>query len=316
MAVYELYGRGLVSDMALPELPIASTPARPGLEFSRRLPAPAEGPWFVIWYRPDGGAWVRACRTRDGYRLQYCNCAEFHLDPVRRAITGDAIDCSEEMFRHFLIDQVVPLMLSVESPVLHASAVGLDDASLVAFSGPGGSGKSTLVMALARLGHAPGSDDGLFLQTDGYQITAVPAYPGVRLWPDSERAVAAGLAGSGRTEPVAKQRFSRGLRFARREGALTQLYVLDAAPAPTIRFERLSPRDTVVEMVRETYRLALDDRHALARELDVLAVIATRLPCWRLSFPRDLDRCCTLAAAVGEHIRAHAPRAAHSSAEQ
>jgi len=310
MPRYELYGRAFESDMPLPELAEAGTPAEPGLSFERRMPPPIEsGRWFVIWRRPDGDPWVQVSRTAGGHRIQYCKCAEFHFETDARRLSGETIDCSEGMFRHFLIDQVVPLVMSLDAPVLHASSVAIDGNRLAAFSGPGGSGKSTLATALARRGHAIGADDALMVVAAGARVRAVPAYPGIRLWNDSERAVAADLAGTGRTEPVNKQRFSSGLRFLRGESILTHLYVLDPAPAPAIAFTRLSPRDTAIELVRETYRLALDDRGALAREFDALTDVAARLACWRLSFPRDLDRSAALAADVEAHVRASGDRA-------
>jgi hypothetical protein len=252
---------------------------------------------------------VLATPTAGGYLIEYRRCAEFFVSATPGLVRGDTIDCSEEMFRHFLIDQVVPLALSLDAIVLHASSVALDDRRLVAFTGPGGAGKSTLATALARRGHAIGSDDGLLIDGRGTDVVAVPAYPGVRLWNDSEAAVAAGLSGAGRPEPIAKQRFSGGLRFAG-PGTLARLYVLDPIPARAVGFERLTPRDAVVELVRQTYRLALDDRDAMAREFDALAEIAARVRCWRLSFPRRLDGWRALAAEVEAHIRTASPAAA------
>jgi hypothetical protein len=303
MPVYELYGRALDSDMAFPELRQASPSTAPGYRFTRGLPPPHQGEWFVIWWRPDGDPWVRASKTPRGYRIQYCNCAEFDVDAVQRVIAGETIDCSEEMFRHFLVDQVAALAWSLESTVLHASSVAIDGRALVAFAGPGGAGKSTLATALARHGHAIASDDALQVRVTDAGVRAVPAYPGVRLWNDSEAEVAAGLAGDGRPEAVAKQRFNRGLPFSG-EGTLVRLYVLDPAPASATRFERLTGRDAVVELVRQTYRLALDDRQALAREFAALAEVAARVGCWRLSYPRDLAGWRGLAADVEAHIRA------------
>jgi hypothetical protein len=301
--MYEIFGRSIASGMPLPELPQASG-AGPAWRFERRCPPPAAParPWFVVWRRPDGDPWLRACRTAAGYRLEYRNCAVFDVDLEQRTMAGDTIACAEEMFRHFLLDQVVPLVMSLETPVLHASTVVIDG-RLVAFAGPGGAGKSTIATALARRGHAIGGDDALLVTARERSASAVPAYPGVRLWADSERAVAAGLTGWGRTEPSAKQRFTSGLPFARGESVLTDVYVIDRAAAGSIGFARLSPRDAVVELLRETYRLALDDRAAMARELDALTAIASRLACWRLSFPRRLEAWPVLAAAVEAHSR-------------
>jgi hypothetical protein len=273
----------------------------PALAFEQRMPEPPPSGWFTIWHRPDGPPWVRAARTERGYHVQYCNCAEFALDLERRAIRGAAIDCSPQMFRHFLVDQVVPMMLSVDGVVLHASAVEIDGA-LVAFAGPGGSGKSTLALMLARRGHAVVSDDGLLLVRGQNASTAVPAYEGVRLWPDTETALAGGLHGSGRPQPEAKQRFRDGLPFAG-AGVLTQLFAIDPAPSAAVTFTRLSPRDAAVELVKQAFRLALDDPSSLARQLDAIVAAAPGITAWRLSFPRTFAAAPSLAAAIESRVR-------------
>jgi len=302
MPRYELFGRELDSDMPLPELPAAAAGVPVRLSFERIRPAPHDGGWFAIWRRPDGAPAVRACRTPSGYRIEYSGCAEFDVSPRRGLVQGDTIECPEELFRHFLLDQVMPLAMTLETPVLHASSLAIDG-RFVAFSGCGGAGKSTLAIALARRGHALGGDDALRVDARDAGVDAVAAYPGVRLWEDSERAVAADLAGSGRTERIAKQRFSSGLRVVRGARALTRVYVLDPASAGAIAFERLSPRDAAIELLSATYRLALDDRAAIAREFDTLTSVASRVECWRLRFPRRLDAWPALAADVEAHVR-------------
>jgi len=305
VAGYGIYGRVLHSELPLPELsPLGAAGARfAPMCFDHRLPIPPDAGWFTIWHRPDGLPWVRAARTASGYHVQYCRCAEFALDLQRRTIRGAAIDCSPDMFRHFLVDQVVPMMLSVDAVVLHASAVEVDGA-LVAFAGPGGSGKSTLALALARRGHEVASDDGLLLVTGRNGTTAVPAYAGIRLWPDTEAALADGLRGSGRPHSRAKRRFREGLSFAA-AGAMTQLFVIDPAPSAAVTFTRLSPRDAAVELIKQAFRLALDDSRSLARQLDAIVGAAADIAAWRLSFPRAFAAAPSVAAAVESHVRAH-----------
>lgn len=303
MPGYGIYGRVLHSELELPELspPDAGRSRFPPLRFEHRLPAPPSRGWFTIWNRPDGLPWVRAAQTSVGYHVQYCNCAEFTLDFGRGAIAGEAIDCADDMFGHFLVDQVVPLMLSVDHLVLHASAVAVDG-RLAAFVGPGGSGKSTTALALAQLGHAIASDDGLLLLQRGQEILGVPAYAGLRLWPDSESALAPELQGSGRRGARAKQRFRDGLVFA---GAarLRHLYLLAPGGASSVSFERLTSRDTAVTMIQQSFRLALDDKDALARQLDLVASAAPQLSAWRVAFPRALDGALGFASRLVEHVR-------------
>jgi hypothetical protein len=308
MPVYEIYGRELHTDLALPELspPDGCVRFAP-LRFEHRLPLAPPGGWFTIWYRPDGLPWVRAARTAHGYHVQYRKCADFSLDLRTGVIAGAAIDCADDMFRHFLVDQIVPMMLSVGDVVLHASAVSIDGA-VAAFAGPGGSGKSTIAMALSRLGHAIVSDDGVLLARTGEHLTAIPAYSGIRLWPDSEAALVTALHGARRRQAHAKRRFREGVAFGR-AAALTHLYVLAPGASASVAFEPLTARDAAVEMVRQCFRLALDDREALARQLDALAAAAPSLSAWRLSYPRALAGAAARAGEIAAHVRASHPAA-------
>lgn len=303
MAVYTIYGRALQSDMPLPEL----APARSGAEgegasdivFTRgRIPEPA-GRWFDIWPVPDGRAWVRGIHVADGYVIRYEDRADFLVDPVRRTITCDDdtdSGCPDEMMRHFLLDQVVPLMLSLDAPVLHASSVVVDGA-MAAFIGPGGAGKSTLAVALGRLGHPVGSDDGLMLTPTAGAVLGTPAYAGARLCADS-----ASVVGGRPAAGAAKIRMREGLPFFSGTAPLTRIYVVDPRPSSDIAFHELSPRESVMALVEQAYRLALDDRNALVRQFDDLAGTARRVGAWRLTFPRVLDGWRALSTAVAGHF--------------
>jgi hypothetical protein len=298
--VYEIYGRGLRSSMPLPELsPIA---AEPQLTFTRARLDDPEGEWFEIWPEPDGRPWIRAMRLSSGYAVQYVNLAEFHIDRDGRDIVCDtAPECSDDMVRHFLLDQIVPLALSLHSPVLHASCV-LVNGEMAAFVGPGGAGKSTLAFALGRAGHPIGSDDGLLLRLEASRVLGTPAYPGARLWRDSAQALAAGPPLNPGARQATKLRFREGLPFFMHTAPLTRLYVVDPQPAADARFEPLSRRTALMEVVQQAYRLALDDRASLARQFDVLARTVMHVPAWRVSFPRALDAWQPLAGAVALHI--------------
>lgn len=318
MAVYTIYGRRLHSDMPLPELePARPTAERDGgsaLFFMRgRIPEP-DGTWFDIWPVPDGRSWVRGIKVTSGYIVRYEDRADFLVDPDRRAITCDDdtdSGCPDDMMRHFLLDQVVPLMLSLDAPVLHASSV-LIGGAMAAFIGPGGTGKSTLAAALGRLGHPVGSDDGLLLARRAGGVLGIPAYAGARLCADSASAVGAGPAAV--NAPVAaKIRVRDGLPFFTGAAPLVRLYVVDPRPAAAIGFHALTARAAVMALVEQAYRLALDDRAALVRQFDDLADAALGIGAWRLSFPRALDGWRALAGAVAEHCHPASAAAANGN---
>jgi hypothetical protein len=302
MPVHTVYGRRLESDEPLPELAVATGG---GDFFFRRGRLTPDGErWFEIWPQPDGRPWIRGMKVASGYRVRYEARGDFLLDLAARTITFDETPgpCPPEMMRHFLLDQVIPLMLSLEAPVLHASSV-VGDGGMTAFIGPGGAGKSTLAVALARRGHAIGSDDGLLLRRDGDRWVGVPAYAGARLWRDSAEAVAAESMPAVVTR---KLRVHAGLPFLPGPSPLTRVYVLDPSPAASIHVEPLTARATLMALVQQAYRLALDDREALAVQFDILADVVAAVRAWRVSFPRGLAGVPALADAVEDHLDAAA----------
>ena len=72
--------------------------------------------------------------------------------------------------------------------VLHASAVSMNGRA-VAFTGPSGRGKSTLVAALARAGYPLVADDLTVIDFNGQTPLVKPGFPRVKLWPDSAAAL-------------------------------------------------------------------------------------------------------------------------------
>jgi hypothetical protein len=300
VATYALYGLAVTSDVPFPELAAGSPPAALTIE-AATVTAPPSPAWFDIWPHSDGRSWVRACPTASGYQVHHGDRAAFDVDRTRRRIAYDAPTCDAALLRHFLIDQVVPLALSLDALILHASSVAAPGGTL-AFVGPGGAGKSTLALALARAGWPMVSDDGLLLRLQGASVTATPGYRGVRLWRDSAAALAANARESIAGAAGNKHCYREPAAFTDDVPPLARIYAVDPRPAGAVAIERLSGADAVIAIVRQTYRLALDDREALGAELDAIVALTRRVPVWRLSFPRALGDLASLAAAIAPRL--------------
>jgi hypothetical protein len=296
VARYHLYGFTVASDLPLPELLPSS--ARAQITIHRGAVTVGGDGWFDIWPHSDGASSVRACRTAGGYRIRHGERAAFEVDRQRR-IAYDAPQCEAALLRHFLIDQVVPLMLSLDGLILHASSVAFAE-GISAFVGPGGAGKSTLALALARAGHPMVSDDGLALRADGARFTATAAYPGIRLWDDSASALDAGPSIAGAA--ANKSCYRDPVALAAAAGQLCRVYAIDPCPSPDVSFTPVRGSAAAIEIVRQTYRLALDDRQALASQLDAIVALTRAVPVWRLAFPRALDGLAALAGRVAAHV--------------
>ena len=299
MNVYRAYGVAFRSCLDLPELdPCAADPEFTILE--RPLP-PLPDAWVDYW-EPGGPApWIRL-QWYDGYRIRYQDQVDFHVSPRDRTITVDVLDCPPAALRHFLLDQVMPLMLSMHALVLHASASVIDGRT-VAFTGHCGVGKSTLAAILARRGHPVLSDDALLLRPSGTTLEAVPSYPGLRLWPG----IMAAMSRGAETLPVdsasAKRRLKGDLGFHGCPAPLGGVYMVAPEPSADVVFRPLSARDTAMLFIEHGFRIEQREGTALTREMDTACDAARRVPAWRLSYPREEAQWDLVARLIAAHVR-------------
>src|SRR5215471_18134727 len=186
MPSYNICNIALESDLNLPELEAAKTHT-PGIRFLMSRTALRDD-WdcerLHTWTLPDGTPWLEIGRQARGYLLRFEELVDFVVSRDARKIVCYAdSDIPSETVRHLLLDQVLPLVLSSQGQlVVHGSAV-LTPTGTIAFVGDSGSGKSTLASSFIEEGMAILTDDCLLLEENEGCLTAVPSYPGVRLWP-------------------------------------------------------------------------------------------------------------------------------------
>ena len=197
--------------------------------------------------------------------------ADFFVDDNGQEIIGAAQPgTSTDTLRHLLLDQVFPLVLNLRGrDALHATAV-VTPHGVCAFTGETGTGKSTLAASFAQAGYPVLSDDCLVIEEHDGRLSAVPAYPGVRLWDDTSAAL--GPETEARS-PVAhytdKQRVvwqAHVATFPTRSLPLHRIYLLtretDETPA-TIglapRIDSYSQRPAFMALLEQTFRLDVTD---------------------------------------------------------
>jgi hypothetical protein len=300
VSTYRLYDFAIDSDLELPELDPAGGPARFRVRLGSLPPAPDS--WISLWPPDPGGPWIRVQRLAGGYRIRYEDQVEFDFSAARQEITVEVLDCPPETLRHFLLDQVLPQIVSLDAPILHASAV-IVDGHVVAFAGRGGVGKSTLAAMLEQAGHSIASDDGLLVRRVGAGLVGVPSYSGLRLWPPMIEA----LAPAGSTEPVSfaskKRRVRGALRFDVNAAPLDVLYAVSAAPAEETAFTPLSARDTAMLFVEHRIRLEQWQGASLRRELEAACDAASRVRAFALAYPRAPAEWPSIARTIVAHVR-------------
>lgn len=303
---YRVCGLTVSSNTPLPELPSAQgerdAEARVRLlvrdSSLSELPRPRR--WIFSDTLDDGRPWLTSAQTDSGYLVRIHELADFLIDPEgREIICYPDPHTSAQTLRHLFIDQVLPLVLNLRGQdALHATSV-LTPAGLCAFTGPSGTGKSTLAAAFQLAGYPVLSDDCLVVREDRERILGTPAYPGVRLWEDTIEALG---HKNGSALPVADYTSKRHLtpsaqtdELFTRPWRLIRIYSLSRlteetkGPVTAPSIEPLSSGTAFVELVSALFRLDLTDRAMLIRQFRLLERILSLVTVRRLLIPNTLS---------------------------
>ncbi len=253
--------------------------------------------WYLRSRPPGGRTWLRCGKIPGGYVLSFAAIADFVIDNSGSQVVccNSSGDVSLETIRHLLVDQVLPLVVNLRGgEALHATAVATRS-GVCAFTGPAGSGKSTLAASFVLSGYPLVCDDCLAL-SEGAAISALPGYPGLRLWDDSIRALG---ASSRNLKQVAhyttKSRWqnSRRADFCSTTRRLARIYLLKRARSSKhsarVLIEDVAPGEALMGLVKTAYRLDITDRAMLTRQFQFLSRIAERVPVKRLIVPNEFS---------------------------
>jgi hypothetical protein len=262
---------------------------------------------FHTWAYPNGVLWTEFHRADGGYLLRFPQLADFQVSADARTVTGVPVpEVPEGTVQHLYLNQVLPLVLSkLGKLVFHASAVEIGG-DAVAFVGESGRGKSTLAASFAVSGCRFLTDDGLVVEPSGEGFQALPSHPSIRLWDDSEAALIPPAAR--RAPPVhytSKARFLADgeLAFCKVPRPLQRVYFLGEGGAERIELHRLSPAETLVEWVKHSFLLDIEEQPRLASHFDQVAALANRPIHYHLDFPRRYDGLAAVRQAILEHAR-------------
>lgn len=311
---YRICDLALTSNIPLPELTPASVP-NADCQFQLLppgSPVPGDFAWFHQWRAAQDSeeegakeAWAHFARTSDGYLLRFPSCGDFLLSADRMQIRCRPLPGIPEVtVRHLLLDQVIPLVLSRrEAVVLHASAV-LTPHGVIAFAGKSGQGKSTLAASFAQQGYALVSDDCLVLRAENGGWTALPSYPGVRLWPSTAGAL---VHENARSADVAhysiKQRISDTdlLPFVNKPASIRRLFFLADDESP-ISLQRISPGQAFVSLIGFTYNLDIGDSAFLRRQFEAVGQLTADVSAYAIRYPRQFASLPAVWETIFDHL--------------
>ena len=197
---YNLYGLNVESDLALPELRSQTAPwdHNPRVKLFLRdafshWPIETGGDESTLIFRSEQNGSTNNPNVRIEYfaaarcyRFLYGDGIGFALDYDGKniwAIWPPQMSLEDAIV--YLLGPVFAFVLRLRGfTSLHASAAVIRG-NAVAFVGPGGAGKSTIAGALARGNYPILGDDVAVLEKISEEYYLRPAYPHLRLWPNS-----------------------------------------------------------------------------------------------------------------------------------
>ncbi len=248
----------------------------------------------------DGGVLFQIERGEGGYRF----CGPRHgtaiVSPQASRICGSLGEGGVGDWQRFLIAQVLPFTAVLRGlEVFHASAVAVDGQA-IAFLGPSGAGKTSIAMALCRLGATFLADDVLAVERDGGRLLGHPGAPVAGLAGDeAERLRRLRSLDSGTVLATDPREAVVRVTPQRSPVPLTTIFVLDRRPGGPSE-PRFEPVPESQVLLSATFNLLLLEGPRLEALLDVCSLAAGGMV-ERVMVDSEVDAS-SVAEAVAERI--------------
>ena len=255
----------------------------------RQLPVDAGA--FHESMLPDGTLWTSFYRIGRDYLLRFPDLADFVVSASGTEVTAyPAPGISRPTVEHLHLNQVVPLALSRRwKLVLHASAVAIEDFAVV-FLGISGRGKSTLAASFSTSGYRFLTDDGLLVDKGEEGYIVHPGHASIRLWNDSREALVPDSTQAAPPldyTPKTRLLADGEVAFCDTSLPLRCMYLLGEGNAVVVA--PLSGRDAMIELVRHSFLLDIDEREMLSHQFAQLSALVDVPMFFRLDYPRRYE---------------------------
>jgi hypothetical protein len=294
-------------DGELGEIELRVAPASYFSDISRGMRLQQDSGSFYQYARlPDGSSYVR-----------WEEVGEFLISANGRRISARQFDETHgESFQVYLLGQALSFALVKQGfEPLHATTVVINGEAAVLL-GESGFGKSSLAASFIEAGHRMLTDDLLILQRFRGKFLAYPGPPRIKLFPKSARrflrTAAIGVAMNSWTKKLV-------LPLDRTQSSaipvpVKAIYTL-AGPRQVCRNQQirvtvLSPRESFMELVKNTFNYRIVNPDRLQRQFEETAEVVSTAPVKRISYPRVLAHIPAVRDAILADLRAINERAA------
>lgn len=297
--LYRIFGLSVASDQPVPGLAACETSGLPDVQLRfhghpSRLQdlEPTGAPLYVSAARDASGVPALIVTRLAGgeyFRLQYRDGTEFVADRQGTRVWASWREPSTlDDTATYLLGPVLGFLLRLRGVTcLHASAVAIDGHALV-LVGPPSAGKSTTAAAFARRGLPVLADDLVALEDRGTTFQAQPAFPRLRLWPESVTRLYGTPDALPRLTPSWEKRgldlLDQGCHFQREPLPILGIYALDSRSESGVTplVEGMRPSAALLALAANTSANYLLDSALRAREFEVLSRLIAAVPIRRV----------------------------------
>jgi|SRR5687768_4631867 len=291
---FSIYGLDILTNLEIPGIPpspISSVDVQ--ISFGN-LPDwvdavdPSEvEPWYTTDYKDESGVpTLKVVRlSKNYYRFSYTDETEFLIDHQGTnvwAVWPETLTLEDTAT--YLLGPIMGFVLLLRGCIsLHASAIAINDRA-IALVGPAGAGKSTTAAAFADLGYSILAEDVVTLDDRGDLFVVQPAYPCIRLWPESVAALFGQHNDLPRLTPNWEKRFldltQQPYQFHQEPLSLAAIYLLEerseSSAAPFVK--QVPESKALMSLVANTYATRLMDKVMRAREFEILSRLLKTIP--------------------------------------
>lgn len=295
-----IYGLGVVANKIIPGVPDSPTAAENVRISFGSLPAwlhevsATQTETYAADHKDEcGNPVLRVFRVLEGkyFRFCYVDGTEFLVDEEGAEIWAQWPEpLTLEDAATYLLGPIMGFVMLLRGVVcLHASAVAIDGEA-IALVGPAGSGKSTTAAAFSERGYGILAEDVVTLDDGIDHFLVRPAYPCIRLWPASVKALYGTETQLPKLTPNWDKRYlDLNERFQRQPLPLAAIYVLSERREDLAPFvEPVDKSEGLMSLVANTYVTKLMDKQMRAREFELLTRVLNNVPVRRVTPHSDI----------------------------
>jgi len=259
---------------------------------------------------PDGPAFWATASLPDGSRyLRWSGAFEFLIPKNGRTVTCRPLTPrGVDAFHTHLGPSLSFALINLGFEPLHSTTVVIDGGA-VALMGDCGYGKSSLGASFVKAGYRLLTDDLLVTSFENGRVLAYPGAPRVKLYPAIAKIIFGSHVTGLRLKPLTPKLIVPldEQRSQRSPVPLKAIYVLrppGARASSRVSIRALSQRSAFVELVRNTFNMAVSDPDRLERQFALATRLATDVPIKSLSYPREFRMLVDAREAILADLRA------------